>query len=252
MTLAELKYLVYADMYRAHGKANLRILLGELVWGVTGKYLIWMRTAAWLSTRSRLWLPIYLFVRLLVRRYCIRYGLNIAYQASIGPGLSLAHFGGININARARIGRNCNISQEVTIGISNRGRWRGVPTIGDHVYIGPGAKLFGAIKVGNNVAIGANCVVVEDVPDNAVVFGVPGRVITFGGSEGYINRTDYDRILKPPRLGELAAAPPEVSPLIRPAAGTAHQDRGSHAPSPHSASPTADDRRPYADAIEAD
>lgn len=79
------------------------------------------------------------------------------------------------VNHRVRIGRNCNISHGVTLGQANRGRRTGVPVIGDGVYIGPGAKVVGAVTVGDNVAIGANCVVVDDVPDNAVVAGVPGR-----------------------------------------------------------------------------
>ena len=68
---------------------------------------------------------------------------------------------GIVIAAGAIIGKNCFLSHQVTIG-RNRG---GAPTIGDNVYIGPGAKIFGAIHIGNNVRIGANCVVLEDVPD---------------------------------------------------------------------------------------
>lgn len=72
---------------------------------------------------------------------------------------------GIVIAGGAQIGKNCFISHQVTIGRS-RG---GVPIIGDDVYIGPGAKIFGNIKIGNHVRIGANCVVFEDVPDNATI-----------------------------------------------------------------------------------
>lgn len=71
----------------------------------------------------------------------------------------------------------------------NRGRRKGTPIIGHHVYIGPGAKLIGAVRVGNHAAIG--CVVTDDVPDYAVVVGVPGKVVSFEGSIGYVNRTDY-------------------------------------------------------------
>ena len=77
------------------------------------------------------------------------------------------------------------------MGVANRGERKGYPTIGDNVYIGPGAKLVGKIIVGNNAAIGANCVVTKDVPENGVVVGVPGKVISMNGSVGYINRTDY-------------------------------------------------------------
>ncbi len=65
------------------------------------------------------------------------------------------------------------------------------PTIGDNVYIAPGVKVFGKIKIGDNVAIGANCVVTKDIPDNAVVVGIPGRIISNEGSGGYIVYTDY-------------------------------------------------------------
>ena len=70
-----------------------------------------------------------------------------------------------------------------------RGERAGIPTVGDNVYIGPGAKMFGKIVIGNNVAIGANAVVTRDVPENAVVVGIPARVISFEGSKGYINQT---------------------------------------------------------------
>lgn len=92
------------------------------------------------------------------------------------------------ISAGADIGENCNISQGVTIGVVNRGPKAGAPSIGDRVYIGPGAKIIGNIKIGNDVAIGANAVVTKDIPDNAVAVGVPAKVISYEGSAGYINR----------------------------------------------------------------
>ena len=80
---------------------------------------------------------------------------------------------GIVIACGARIGKNCRISHQVTIGSSMDGR----PTIGDNVYIGPGEKIFGGIKIGNNVRIGANCPVFFDVPDNATVVLPKPRII---------------------------------------------------------------------------
>ena len=77
------------------------------------------------------------------------------------------------------------------MGQASRGRRKGWPTIGDNVYIAPGAKIVGNVKIGNCVAIGANCVVTTDIPDNGVVVGVPGKVISFEGSQGYVNHTDY-------------------------------------------------------------
>lgn len=97
------------------------------------------------------------------------------------------------VTPEAIIGKNCNLSQEVTIGITPRGERQGTPIIGDNVYIGPGAKIIGNVKIRNRVAIGANCVVTKDVPDNAVVVGIPGRVIAYQGSKGYVNQTDYEK-----------------------------------------------------------
>jgi serine O-acetyltransferase len=78
----------------------------------------------------------------------IRFGIGISYKTQIGPGLYIGHQGGIVINEQVVIGKNCNLSQQVTIGVSRRGERAGVPTMGDNVYIGPGAKIFGKIQVG--------------------------------------------------------------------------------------------------------
>src|SRR5262249_9164587 len=120
-----------------------------------------------------------------------KYGISISSSTNIGSGLHIGHFGGIVINEQSVIGCNCNVSHAVTLGKANRGRNAGYPYIGDNVYIGPGAKIVGSVRIGNNVAIGPNCVVTRDVPDNSVVAGVPGRIISQAGSEGYVNYTDY-------------------------------------------------------------
>ena len=127
----------------------------------------------------------------MVRHYMFKFGIQIGYMVEIGSGFYIGHFGDIIVNSKAVIGKNCNISQGVTIGQMNRGDKKGVPVIGDNVFIGPGAKLLGRIKIGNNVAIGANAVVIDDVDDNQAVGGVPAKVIANTGSEGYINRIDY-------------------------------------------------------------
>ena len=103
-------------------------------------------------------------------------------NTKIGEGFYIGHFSGIVISSAAVIGKNCNISQGVTIGISGKGEDRGCPIIGDNVYIGAGAKVIGRITIGNNVAIGANAVVTKDVPDNAVVVGIPAKIISMDGA----------------------------------------------------------------------
>ena len=129
--------------------------------------------------------PIYAILDLLIH---ILWGIEIPRAAKIGPGLYIGHFGGITVSPRAVIGRNCNLSQNITIGVSGEGDKRGAPTIGDNVYIAPGARLFGGITIGNNVKIGANAVVHKDLPDNAIAVLDPGFSILFRAT-GARNRT---------------------------------------------------------------
>jgi serine O-acetyltransferase len=121
----------------------------------------------------------YFWVRLLV-------GIDIPLEARIDEGLYIGHFGGITVHPETVLGKNCNISHGVTIGEGGRFSSRGVPRIGDRVYIGPGAKIFGAIRIGNDVAIGANAVVADSVPDKSVVGGIPARILSDKGSQNFV------------------------------------------------------------------
>ena len=189
-----------ADLYRHTGETAWSHLLTNLLFSDGGerfsdgvKYVFYFRLCRYLkSQRPRLvfW-PLYRIAMRVFTHYKYKFGCSIPHSTSIGRGLYIGHIRDIVINERAVIGDNCNISQGVTIGQANRGRRKGTPVIGRNVYIGPGAKIVGAVQVGDHVAIGANCVVTDDVPDYAVVVGVPGRVISFEGSAGYVNRTDY-------------------------------------------------------------
>jgi len=145
--------------------------------------MITFRFGQWLNTQNILvkviLTPFYLF---LYRRDRL-WGIEIPRSATIGEGFYIGHYGGITISPNAKIGKNCNISQLVTIGVSGQGDKRGAPTIGDNVYIAPGAKLFGKITIGNNVKIGANAVVHKDIPDNAIVVLDPGfSIISYTGN----------------------------------------------------------------------
>jgi len=108
----------------------------------------------------------------------------IAPGANIGKGLHIFHFGGIFVGEQVVIGENCYLSHDVRIGLAGEGRRRGAPTIGNNVYIAPGAKIAGRINIGNNVKIGANAVVTKDVPDNALVQVQSMQVVTFQGFYG--------------------------------------------------------------------
>ena len=87
-----------------------------------------------------------------------------------GPGLCIVHHGTVVVSEKAQVGRFCRIHPGTCIGDYN-----GAPTLGDYVYIGPGAKLFGDIHIGNNVAIGANSVVNSSFGDNQTIGGIPAR-----------------------------------------------------------------------------
>lgn len=194
MNFKELKYLIRSDLYRHHGDANFWLLAKELFWNAGFTYSFWMRLCKYFKGKSIFYFPMFIISRLMLRRYTFKFGIQICYSTEIGPGFYIGHFGQIVVNGEAKIGRNCNISQGVTIGMTTRGEKAGVPVIGDNVYIGPGAKIIGKVNVGNKVAIGANAVVTKDIPDNAVVVGVPAKVISYNGSKGYIENTDYDKV----------------------------------------------------------
>lgn len=104
-----------------------------------------------------------------LRRLKVKYGIDISYRTKMGVAIYIGHFGGIVIHGDAEIGDYCNLSQGITIGISNYGEKKGVPTIGHHVFLGPGSCVFGNITIGNHVTIGANAVVTEDVSDHFTV-----------------------------------------------------------------------------------
>lgn len=189
---SRLRMLWRSDLYRHLGgqygwKAGLRAY--RLVPGF--RFMFWLRLAAITRDSGGLWRIAHVVARLMHKRLRFKFGISIPYTTEIGPGFYIGHFGGIVVNEAARIGRNCNISQGVTIGQSNRGERKGVPTIGEGVYIGPGAVIVGAVTVGNGSAIGANSVVTRDLCENAVAVGVPAKVISTAGSAAYVEHCDY-------------------------------------------------------------
>ena len=129
--------------------------------------------------------------------------IDIDANAHIGPGLWIPHAGYVVIGP-VRMGRNCEIFQGVTLGESEStltgrprgpgtaGRPPGVPALGDRVWVGPGAVIAGAVTVGDDASIGANSLVVRDVPPRGVVLGVPARLVSRQGSFGVVTYRGMD------------------------------------------------------------
>lgn len=113
------------------------------------------------------------YLRFRLTRLSVRTGITIP-PGVFGPGLSIAHYGSIVVHTRARVGAYCRINSATNIGMTRTG----VPTLGDHVYVAPGAVLYGGITVGDRAVIGANAVVGRDVPAGVTVGGSPARVIS--------------------------------------------------------------------------
>jgi len=103
-------------------------------------------------------------------------GIEIHPAARLGRGLFIDHGMGVVIGETAEVGNNVTLLQGVTLGGTSLKREKRHPTLGDNVVVGTGAKVIGALMIGEGSRIGAGSVVVRDVPPNSVVVGVPGRV----------------------------------------------------------------------------
>lgn len=101
-------------------------------------------------------------------------GTDIPVTTQIGGGLLLPHPNGVVIHPDVRLGPNCLLFQQVTLGSAGRG----APILGGHVDVGAGAKILGAIMIGDHAVIGANAVVVSDVPAGATAVGIPARILS--------------------------------------------------------------------------
>ncbi len=127
-------------------------------------------------------------------RLCDKYNWMIPINV-FDEGLALVHVGTIVVSGSARIGKNCRIHVCTNIGRAPSKEGSGAPILGDNVYIGPGAKLFGAIRIGSNTAIGANAVVNSSFPEgNCSIGGIPAKKISDHTSLSYIVGASPDQI----------------------------------------------------------
>jgi serine O-acetyltransferase len=102
-------------------------------------------------------------------------GIEFPCEVEVGEGFVIDHFGGIVVSGYAKFGHHCRIRNGVVVGLKNV-EDPCAPVFGDYVDIGAGAKILGNIKIGNHVTIGANAVVLCDVPDHSIAVGVPAKI----------------------------------------------------------------------------
>ena len=182
MSFSHFLCLVRSDLYRYKGLVSFPFFIKSMLTRPGFKFSFYFRLGTYLTDKILL-RPLLFLVKFMALHCTYKYGITIPFTSQIGAGIYIGHFGTIVVSSLAKIGKNCNISQGVTIGKAHRGLRAGYPVIGNNVYIGPGAKVIGKISIGDNVAIGANCVVIDDVPANSVVVGVPGKIVSEKGSE---------------------------------------------------------------------
>lgn len=129
-----------------------------------------------------------MFLKSLFKRASIKYGYEIAPESIIGPGLRLVHRGGVCVHPASRIGANVTIFHGVTIGATRRGKFKGVPVIGNRVWIGSNATIVGKIFIGDDVLIAPNSYVNRDVPSHSICIGNPMTILTRkNATENYID-----------------------------------------------------------------
>lgn len=194
VSFAKLKALLAADLYRYAGGVSLGAFVRHYAFTPGYKYTVLMRTTGWLKLKPAMAFGLYPFAKWLLLRARYKYGFAIPEYMEIGPGLFLNRFGGFYFHGDTVLGSNVNVTHGVVLGYMNRGSRRGAPMIGDRTFLGSGAKVIGSIHVGAEAAIGANSVVTKDVPTRGVVGGIPAKLLSDQGSDGYINR------LAPPEL----------------------------------------------------
>lgn len=121
--------------------------------------------------------PFSMLYRYLFRYVRNHYGIELPYSAQVGQSVVIEHQGCIVIHGSAAIGDGCIIRQGVTLGNKNLDRPYDAPQLGKRVNVGAGAKILGAVTVGDDAVIGANAVVLKDVPAGKMALGIPARIL---------------------------------------------------------------------------
>lgn len=180
----KLKEFILADKHRYSSE-----LAGfwKIYWKYEGfRFTVWLRICQKTREKKITKYTIFPIAKLVYKHYKYKFGYDIPYDREIGPGLLIFHIGGIAFSPK-KCGKNVTISQNTTVGMTVHDGIKEFPILGDNVYLAPGSAVIGGIKVGNNVAIGTNAVLTKSAPDDSVIVGIPGKVISYNGAQEYIN-----------------------------------------------------------------
>ena len=159
------------DLYRYYGESG-EPILKRIFRPLEIKYLAVFRRA-----NTCKFLPLKLFYMLRLMHLSKKTHIQIPARTQIGEGFYIGHLGRVIINPQAKLGKNVNISTGVTIGVENRGKRKGAPTIADNCWIGTNAVIVGKVNIGSDVLIAPLSYVNFDVPDHSIVVGNPARII---------------------------------------------------------------------------
>ena len=161
--------LIQSDLFRYSGQYSFKKLVKNLLLNGSFKYTFWFRLCEHPNVLLRS------FARLNHRILSTRYNISLPRGTEIGFGFYISHNMGIVVNRKTVIGNNVNISQFTTVGTN----YQNAAVIGDNVYIGPNVNIIERVIIGNNSSLGAGSVVVDDVPEDATVAGVPAKLLNY-------------------------------------------------------------------------
>lgn len=181
-----LRELISGDLYRYSGKIGLVSFVKTYFFSSGFRFSVWLRICYILRQYKLVKYSIFPLCKYFYDHYKYKYGYDIPYSIEIGPGLLLYHFGGVVFDPQ-RCGKNATISHCTTVGMTIKNGKKCYPILGDNIYMAPGSKIIGDVKVANNTAIGSNAVLTKSTVENDVVVGIPGRIISQKGSFEYIN-----------------------------------------------------------------
>lgn len=179
-----LNYFLKNDLYRFSSSVGYKSLLSSIFKSEGFRFIFLWRISRSFDVIN----PFGFLSRLFLKHYTYKYGIQIPRTVKIGAGFLIPHHGGIVLNSKSIIGANCTLMHNVTLGNTKRGSRQGAPTIGDSVYIGPGAVIVGKIQIGNNVLIAPNSYINIDIPSDSIVLGNPCIIKPDkNATSGYIN-----------------------------------------------------------------